>query len=1113
MLLSLQRPETRYTFSILIYIIYRVMYNHWEIEKKWQKYWEERSTFQVENDFSKPKYYVLDMFPYPSWAGLHVGHPEGFTANDIMARYKHAKGHNVLHPMGWDAFGLPAENYAIKTGTHPRKTTDENITTFKRQLKSLGFSYDWNREVDTTDPKYFQWTQWIFLKLFEEGLAYEQDLPINYCPSCKTGLANEEVLWDFSCERCWEQVEKKKILQWVLAITKYAERLLKDVDDLDWPEGIKDMQRNWIGKSTGCDVAWEIEWYSEVLHTYTTTVDTIYGTTFAVISPEYDNVLSLVSDDHKKSVEAYIDNSRKKSDLERTELNKDKTGIFTWTYLINPLSWGRVPLYVADYVLMSYGTWVVMGVPAHDKRDLDFAHKYDIEIIQVIQNEQGESFVYDDVDKYKVKWEIIDSWEFSGFGIQEWRKKITEELEKRKQWKSKVNYKLRDWLFSRQRYWGEPIPLIHLETKDVDNLPISPSDNAWVKDWNILMIGAKEFSKIYDGIYTKIVCDYNLPLELPAVEAYEPAGDGNSPLVNVPDFVSVQLAENLSWKRETNTMPQWGGSCWYYLRFMDPDNSEELVDPEVEKYWGQVDSYVGGAEHAVLHLLYARFWHKFLYDIWVVSHDEPFYRLRNQGLILWMSYKNSKWKLVADDCVEERDGVYFEIESGDVLEKVPAKMSKSLKNVINPDDIVREYGADTLRMYEMYMADFKDAAPWDTRSIVGSRRFLDKVYALIVEGKEKFASSDEEAMKALHKTIKKVSEDIENYKFNTAIAQLMICLNTWEPRDEALRQEWRTTFIQLLHPFAPHMAEECWEKINTPLISFVERGWERVSKIYLATGNAGKLERAQRIFKNIDADVVLETYPGIKEIEETGTTPMECALQKIEAYKDDTRDVPVMATDSAVYFENQDFDPTHVRRAAIAKAWKQESEMTAEEVAEAMVQFYQDAANAAGGSFDFYYIDAWVVLYPNGEIRSYEYKRPYEMTNTRSTEKYITFPMCNLYKSKITNTRPEDTSEEEYFREFEWQTRAMKNLFWYTQSIFETSWPEYDPELVKDNEVIIWVQVLWKLRWEIQIAIDESKDSVLEKAKSLEVVQKWTEGKEIVKEIYVPGKIVNIVVK
>lgn len=1194
------------------------MYNHKEIEKKWQDFWEKNKTFKTENPIFntgveiKKKWYSLDMFPYPSWAGLHVWHPEWFTANDIIARYKHALWYNVLHPMWWDAFWLPAENYAIKTWTHPRITTDENIKTFKSQLKKLGFSYDWDREIDTTDPDYYKWTQWIFLKLFEYWLAYEQDLPINYCPSCKTGLANEEVLNDFTCERCGEKVEKKKIRQWVLAITKYAERLLKDVDKLDWPESIKEMQRNWIWRSEWCEFEmekhwtwenvvilhwrqsenkneinwkqnkrhwipwlkeelekiwfnvftpcvendWEVkydDWKKEIeklknkinksttliwtsawwafwvrwlwetktkvkklvlvapvktidpnhdnwfdskngfwdfeidksikervweitifisndkdfiindsynygkilgakiielenrghftikdnpinikipevlyeviksIRVYTTRVDTVFGMTYAVLAPDHPQVLDFITEENKKECLDYIKKAKKKSDQDRIAENKEKTWVFTWSYVINPFNKEKVPLWIADYVLGNYWTWAVMAVPAHDERDFEFAKKYGLEVKQSIWEKKVleiwkkkgflEYFYDEKLKCFIIKWEIktantvswilVNSWEFSWLTSEEAKEKMTEFASKNWFWEKKVNYKLRDWLFSRQRYWWEPIPLIHLEDKDLDklvNLNFYEEKNidliiAWTKTvetralnpeekdryfWDIKLWDAVIFtdktknekylvkvnkiinwknleelykdkdnlekifpnfasrkissleelkkqylfstdyverieknwliwfefeivSKIYTWLYGKIICDYNLPLKLPEVEEYVPAWDGKSPLAEVFDFVNIKLANNLKGKRETNTMPQWWWSCWYYLRFMDPKNPNELVNKEIEKYWWQVDSYVWWAEHAVLHLLYARFWHKFLFDIWVVSTDEPFYRLRNQGLILAHAYERKNGWLLANDLVEEKDWRYFEISSWEEVNRIISKMSKSLKNVINPDDIVKEFWADSLRLYEMYMAEFKDTAPWDTKWIIGVRRFLEKAERLYDKNAKISTEDDNFTMKLLHKTIKKVEEDIENYKFNTAIAALMILVNNWLPKDENLQREWKSVFVKLLHPFAPHLAEELNERLS------------------------------------------------------------------------------------------------------------------------------EDGKNQS--------------------------------------------------------------------------------------SVYHSLWPKYDEKMTKDDEVTIWVQVLGKLRWEITISLDEDEKSVLEKAKTQESVKKWIDWKEIIKEIYVKGKIVNLVVK
>lgn len=885
------------------------MYDHKQIEKKWQDYWLENKTFKVELDKSKPKYYILDMFPYPSWAGLHVGHPEGYTATDIISRYKVANGYNVMHPMGWDRFGLPAENYAIKTGTHPEITTAQNIKSFKDQINSLGFSYDWDREINTTDPNYYKWTQWIFLKLFEVWLAYEQDLPINFCPSCKTGLANEEVLNDGTCERCGTKVIKKKIRQWVLAITKYRDRLASDVEDLDWPEGIKAMQRDWIGRSEWVEFELKKSGDDDAsIRVYTTRIDTVFGMTYRVIAPDHTDVDKFITPDQKSDAKKYIEDAKSKSDLDRTSF-KQKTWVWTGSYLLNPFNNKKIPLYIGDYVLWNYGTGAVMAVPAHDDRDYDFARAHDLEILEVIKDKTfgwyGDGYwdwhwngdlsknpwvlfswneiIFD--DKVSLREDIpfvedgvlVDSWDFSGLDSKIARQKMSEYLENNNIWTKKTNYKLRDWLFSRQRYWWEPIPLIHLDREVVKSLPrIYSLDEAlndnmayvlktevwsdfreielwgdWVENtskleseaclsgsaassatnnfdvfstgnpdprtlcsrWQIksLVINWRVVSKIYSWLYSDIIIDYNLPIELPEVDKYEPSDDGESPLSRNDDFVNVKLASNLSGQREVNTMPQWWGSCWYYLRYLDPHNNDMLIDPEIERYWQNVDSYVWWREHAVLHLLYARFWHKFLYDIWVVSTKEPFQKLRNQWLVLAYSYQTSNGQLIPNDLVEVRWDKYYHIETWVELSQVIAKMSKSLKNVVNPNDIVDEYGADSLRLYEMYMWEFRDSIPWDTKNIIGVRRFLDRVHNMYENSK--IADDDTESMKLLHKTIKKVWHDIEEFKFNTAISSLMILSNYGHPKGEELKKQWLETFAKLLHPFAPHMGEELWSML------------------------------------------------------------------------------------------------------------------------------------------------------------------------------------------------------------------------------------------------------------------------------------------------------------
>ena len=734
-----------------------MVYNHRVIEKKWQKYWDENKTFKTLDDHTKEKFYALDMFPYPSGAGLHVGHPEGYTATDILSRYKRANGYNVLHPMGWDAFGLPAEQYALDTGHDPRDFTKTNIDTFRRQIKELGFSYDWDREVNTTDPNYYKWTQWIFKKLYEKGLAYVDEVPVNWCPALGTVLSNEEVI-DGKSERGGHPVERRPMRQWVLKITDYAEKLLADLDILDWPESLKAMQRNWIGKSVGAEIDFKIEGTDKAFTVFTTRADTVFGVSYCVLAPEHKLVEEIVTEGQKAAVEEYLDIVKRKSDLERTDLNKDKTGVFTGAYAINPVNGEKVELWIADYVLASYGTGAVMAVPAHDERDYEFATKFNLPIKAVIED-NGEVVVpfYGD-DKH------INSDFINGLNNEEAIAKVIEFLEENKVGRSKVTYKLRDWLFSRQRYWGEPIPIIHWE----------------------------------DGTMTTVP-DSELPLLLPETDNIKPSGTGESPLANIEEWLNVVDPETgKKGKRETNTMPQWAGSCWYYLRYIDPHNDEMFADPEKLKYWLPVDVYIGGAEHAVLHLLYARFWHKVLYDLGLVPTREPFQKLFNQGMIL----------------AEGKDGR-------------PEKMSKSKGNVVNPDDIIVSHGADTLRVYEMFMGPLDASIAWSENGLDGSRRFLDRVYRLFVDeetGKvnDKVQDKDNAELEVSYNfTVKKVSEDIEILGFNTAISQLMVFVNDCY-KAEYIPRKYALGFIQLLAPFAPHLAEEMWEIYgNTESISYV----------------------------------------------------------------------------------------------------------------------------------------------------------------------------------------------------------------------------------------------------------------------------------------------------
>lgn len=718
-------------------------YNPAEIEPKWQKYWEDQQTFRAEIDHDREKFYCLDMFPYPSGAGLHVGHPEGYTATDIICRYKRARGLNVLHPMGWDAFGLPAEQYALQTGTHPAITTKQNVDNFRRQIKSLGFSYDWNREVDTTDPKYYRWTQWIFTQLYKKGLAYIAEVPVNWCPALGTVLANEEVI-DGLSERGGHPVERKPMRQWMLKITEYADRLLEDIEELDWPEGIKEMQRNWIGRSFGAEVDFSVKGSEEKLTVFTTRPDTLFGATYMVVAPEHAGVDRWTTEAQRPAVIAYREAASLKSDLERTELSKDKTGVFTGAYAINPVNGKEVPIWVSDYVLSTYGTGAIMSVPAHDERDWAFAKKFDLPIIEVVSGGQVEE------EAYTGDGVLVNSGLLDGLSVPEAKKKITEWLEGEGVGKGTVNYRLRDWLFSRQRYWGEPFPIIHAE------------------DGEMILIEGQD-----------------LPLTLPEVERYSLSGTGESPLATIDEWVNVTLPDGRKGRRETNTMPQWAGSCWYYLRYIDPLNDDQAWSAEAEKYWMPVDLYVGGAEHAVLHLLYSRFWHKVLYDLGFVTCSEPFQRLINQGMILG----------------EDNN-----------------KMSKSRGNVVNPDDIIDSHGADSMRLYEMFMGPLEAVKPWQTKGVEGVRRFLDRYWRLLIDhhtGEVKISDEplDKETSRQLHLTIKKVTEDIDGVRLNTAIAAMMEFTNHLVKHQVSSRHAL-SPLTQLLAPFAPHIAEEAWEKLG-----------------------------------------------------------------------------------------------------------------------------------------------------------------------------------------------------------------------------------------------------------------------------------------------------------
>ena len=779
-------------------------YDHKSIENRWQKFWSENQTFKSEDiSTDKPKYYVLDMFPYPSGAGLHVGHALGYVATDIVARYKRMKGFNVLHPMGWDAFGLPAEQYAIKTGTHPKETTNQNVSNFKKQINSLGFSYDWSREINTTDPNYYKWTQWIFMQLYNKGLAYEQEVAVNWCPELKAVLANEEVV-NGKSDIGGHPVVRLPMRQWILKITDYAESLLDGLDDLDWPENIKELQKNWIGKSEGVELGFDIDGHNDTINVYTTRPDTLFGASYMVLAPEHTLIHSIVTDEQRSKVEAYIEETKKKSDFDRTEVNKDKTGVFTGSYAINPFSKEKIEIWIADYVLISYGTGAIMAVPGHDERDWEFASKYNLPIVEVVEGGDVSKAAYTAKGNAKIINSSNDkTLSMDGLSVDQAIKEAILFIEKNSIGKATVNYKLRDWLFSRQRYWGEPFPLIH-------------------KDDSVELIQEKD-----------------LPVMLPEVENYKPSDDGKSPLSLVKNWVEVKdESDNIIGLRETNTMPQWAGSCWYFLRFTDPNNTIEAWSKERENYWMPVDLYIGGQEHAVLHLLYARFWHHVLYDLDLVSTKEPFKKLYNQGMIL------------GDD---------------------GTKMSKSRGNVINPEEIMDEYGSDSMRLYEMFMGPLNKSKPWSTKGLQGCYRFVNKLWSIIVDENgnlcSKIVDNDEEDKDTLflhHQTIKKLGEDIENLHFNTAVSQLMIYCNHLQ-KCSTVSKKLIEELVIILSPFVPHLSEEFWSLLgHSETITYqpwpqFDESLIQLDEVTIAVQVNGKLRANINIAKDSDEnDVIFE---------------------------------------------------------------------------------------------------------------------------------------------------------------------------------------------------------------------------------------------------------------
>jgi len=847
-------------------------YDHRKLEPKWQARWVAEKTFRTPDlsqlDRTKPKAYILDMFPYPSGSGLHVGHPEGYTATDIVSRYKRMRGYNVLHPMGWDAFGLPAEQYALRTGTHPAVTTIRNVDNFRKQIQGLGLSYDWDREVDTTDPSYYRWTQWIFCRLYEtwydpelrkgrpvselpvpaevraqgdaavtefvksKRLAYVAEVSVNWCEALKAVLANEEVTGEGKSVEGNHAVVKRPMKQWMLRIPLYAERLIEDLALVDWPEAIKEMQRNWIGKSHGAEVDFQVTGHEARIRVYTTRPDTLFGATYMVLAPEHKLVKEITTPEQAAAVAAYQEKAARKSDLERTDLAKDKSGVWTGATATNPVNGKAIPVWISDYVLSTYGTGAIMAVPAHDTRDWEFAKAFDLPIIRVLDGGSEDECWHEDGPHINSANAEIS---LDGLGLNDAVQKITAWLVAKGVGEAKVNYRLRDWLFSRQRYWGEPFPLIHWEDGSISLVP-----------------------------------DSELPVRLPEMERFEPSGTGESPLANATEWLHVtDPVTGKKGRRETNTMPQWAGSCWYYVRYIDPKNGEQLVDPEAAKYWLPVDLYIGGAEHAVLHLLYSRFWHKVLFDLGVVHTPEPFHRLFNQGMILAHAYEDSRKAIVPTPDMVERDGGYFHKDTGEKLNQIVAKMSKSLGNVVTPDEICEKYGADAMRLYLMFMGPLERAKPWQTSGLEGLVRFLQRVWRLVVDedpetdSVKPFASTEPEDLERLrHQTILKVGEDIDSLRFNTAISALMVFLNRISEEAVPPRESVRT-LVKLLSPFAPHISEELWQLMG----EVQELSWSpwpeadpakaQESTVEIAFQVNGKLRDSAKVAKDIGKDELL----------------------------------------------------------------------------------------------------------------------------------------------------------------------------------------------------------------------------------------------------------------
>ncbi|MBT4936803.1 leucine--tRNA ligase [Candidatus Peregrinibacteria bacterium] len=1054
-------------------------YDHKTIEKKWQKAWEKQKLFRAILDEKKEKYYVLDMFPYPSGAGLHVGHPEGYTATDIISHYKRKQGFNVLHPMGWDAFGLPAENYAIKTGIHPEKSTADNIATFTKQIKSLGFSYDWEREINTTDPDYYKWSQWIFLELYKKGLAYEKEMQMSWCSTCKIVAANEEVENGVH-ERCGNPVEKRNMKQWMFKITEYADRLLEDLDDLDWEERIKEMQRNWIGKSYGAEVKFKVEGlkFKVDIPVYTTRPDTLFGCTYMVLAPEHSLVKNIVTQGQKNKVEQYMSDALNKSEKERKQDEKEKTGVFTGSYAINPVNNKKVPIWIADYVLMGYGTGAIMAVPAHDERDNEFAKKYEIEIIEVIQDITGShaktfrnyTMILDGVAK--------NSDFLNGLPTEEAIEKMIQWLEEKGFGKRQTNYKLRDWVFTRQRYWGEPIPLIHCEKCGV--VPLNEED---------------------------------LPLKLPETNSYHPTEDGQSPLAKLEDWVSTKCPKcSGTAKRETSTMPNWAGSSWYWLRFMDPKNSNKAWSKEAEKYWGMVDLYVGGAEHAVLHLLYARFWHKVLYDLGCVSNKEPFQKLRNQGMILAFSYKDENGKYYHPNEVWEENGEYYVIilhtplNSRDKLHslvlvpsinrdtidscfseetKIPVskqieKMSKSKLNVVNPDEVVEEYGADTLRLYEMFMGPFEQTVVWDPKGIVGVYRFLEKVW--------------------------KLRDKVEKPKKKAIIIHGFDSRSDshWIPK---LREKLISEGYYVLTPSMPNADKPKYEEWKTVIDTL---GVDENTVLIGHSLGGGFIPRClSDAQKKVDSIVlVAPTYasknPNIekefgKDFNEGLIKSLVSNIILIHSDKD-----PKVPSDSFERY-TKELSPKVINVPGGEHLGSSQLEKATEAVFSAVSLFSSASV-----------IPAEAGIHGDGLIKSLHktIKKVREDTENFKFNTAISAMMVfvneALKEEKIHANIYEDLLQilNPYAPHI---TEEIWSELGHISSLVCKPLPQYNEEFCKEESITLAVQVNGKVRDTIEVEVGAAKEEILEKAKASENVQKYIES-GLKKEIYVPGKLVSLVV-